>query len=245
MRREPDFDPRTVARSLLRQRRQGALATLMAETGGPYCSLVDVATDFDGAPILLISRLAIHTRNILADPRVSLMLDERSEGRPLQGARIMIAGVAEQVSDSDLPVVRRRYLNVHPDASGYADFKDFSFFRIRMEGAHLVAGFGRIVDLAPAQVLTDLSDCAAVLEAEPGIIAHMNADHLDAISLYAEKLAKAPPGPWRSSGCDPDGIDLTDGERTVRIGFPERVRNPAEMRTMLRRLATEARGGSA
>src|ERR1700748_3825974 len=91
-----DFDPARLARSLLRRRRQGALATLMTGTGNPYCSLVNVASHADGAPILLISRLAVHTKNILADSRVSLMLDERGAGDPLEGARIMLSGWAEQ-----------------------------------------------------------------------------------------------------------------------------------------------------
>src|SRR5271167_2534532 len=155
-----DFDPSKLTRALLRRRRQGALATLMAGTGDPYCSLVNLASLPDGAPILLISRLALHTRNILADPRVSLMLDERAAGDPLEGARIMLAGRAEQ-ADGDEPVLRRRYLNAHPSAEAFVEFKDFSFFWIRPAGAHLVAGFGRIVDLKPEQFLTDLSDATA------------------------------------------------------------------------------------
>ena len=89
-----DFDPVKLARSLLRRRRQGALATLMSGTGAPYCSLVNLASGADGTPLLLISRLAVHTRNILADSRVSLMLDERAPGDPLEGARIMLQGRA-------------------------------------------------------------------------------------------------------------------------------------------------------
>src|SRR6201994_3519874 len=94
-----DFNPSRLARSLLRRSRQGALATLMAGRGDPYCSLVNVASHPDGSPILLISRLALHTRNILADSRVSLMLDERGEGDPLEGARIMLSGRAEEIAD--------------------------------------------------------------------------------------------------------------------------------------------------
>src|SRR4030081_3689104 len=96
-----DFDPAGVARGLLRRSRQGALATLMAGSGDPYCSLVNLASHPDGSPILLISRLALHTRNILGDPRVSLMLDERVEGDPLEGARIMLGGPAEQADDAE------------------------------------------------------------------------------------------------------------------------------------------------
>src|SRR6201994_4659743 len=90
-----DFNPSRLARSLLRRSRQGALATLMAGSGDPYCSLVNIASHPDGSPILLISRLALHTKNILADSRVSLMLDERAAGDPLEGARIMVAGPTE------------------------------------------------------------------------------------------------------------------------------------------------------
>src|SRR5438445_8203032 len=138
-----DFAPQNLAKSLLRRRRQGALATLMAGSGDPYCSLVNVASHSDGSPILLISRLAVHTKNILADPRVSLMLDERAAGDPLEGARIMLAGRAEAAGLDELERLRRRYLNAHPSAETFANFKDFAFFRIRPAGAHLVAGFGR------------------------------------------------------------------------------------------------------
>src|ERR1700681_2128129 len=130
-----EFDAAKAEKSLLRRSRQAALATLMAGSGDPYCSLVNVASDGDGSPILLISRLALHTRNILADSRVSLMLDERAEGDPLEGSRIMLAGRAEQASGDAVAVLRRRYLNAHPSAEAFVDFKDFSFFRIRPAGA--------------------------------------------------------------------------------------------------------------
>src|SRR6266702_4949720 len=133
-----EFDAARLARSLLRRSRQGALATLMADSGDPYCSLVNVASYADGSPILLISRLAVHTRNILADSRISLMLDERAEGDPLEGSRIMLAGRAEEASLVDVAIFRRRYLNAHPSAEVFVDFKDFSFFRIRPHAAHLV-----------------------------------------------------------------------------------------------------------
>src|SRR6267378_4078120 len=125
-----DFDAARLARSLLRRSRQGALATLMARGGDPYCSLANVATHADGSPILLISRLALHTQNILADARISLMLDERAEGDPLEGSRIMLAGRAEEASGDDVAMLRRRYLNAHPSAEAFVDFRDFSFFRM-------------------------------------------------------------------------------------------------------------------
>jgi len=237
----PDFDPARLARSLLRRRREGALATLMPGTGDPYCSLVNVASHSDGSPILLISRLAVHTKNILSDPRVSLMLDERGKGDPLEGARIMLFGRAEQVAAPELKFVRQRYLNAHPSAEAFVDFKDFSFFRIRASGTHLVAGFGRIVDLKPEQFLTEISDASALLEAEQSAIDHMNADHRDAINLYATRLLEAEPADWRCAGCDPDGLDLQAGVQTLRLDFPERVTGPGALRKVLARLADEAR----
>src|SRR2546423_8816397 len=117
-----DVDPSKLAKSLLRKSRQGALATLMTGSGDPYCSLVNVAAHADGSPILLISRLAVHTKNILGDNRVSLMLDERAAGDPLEGSRVMLAGRAEQAGGDDLPVLRRRYLNAHPSAETFVNF---------------------------------------------------------------------------------------------------------------------------
>jgi heme iron utilization protein len=236
-----DFDAGRLTRSLLRRSRQGALATLMAGSGDPYCSLVNLASHPDGSPILLISRLALHTRNILGDPRVSLMLDERAGGDPLEGSRIMLAGRAEEAGGEAAALLRRRYLNAHPSAEAFVDFGDFSFFRIQPTATHLVAGFGRILDLKPKAFLTDISDAAALLEAEPGAIEHMNGDHREAMNLYATRLLGAEAADWRCTGCDPDGIDLQAGGKTLRLDFPERVTSPGELRKMLVGLADEAR----
>jgi hypothetical protein len=239
-----DFNATRLARSLLRRSRQGALATLMAGSGDPYCSLVNVASHADGSPILLISRLALHTRNILGDARVSLMLDERAPGDPLEGSRIMLAGRAEEASGDDLAILRRRYLNAHPSSEVFVNFKDFSFFRIRPLTAHLVAGFGRIVDLKPEQFLTDISDAGALLEAEQGAIDHMNADHRDAMNLYATRLLGAEAADWRCTGCDPDGIDMRSGATTLRLDFPQRIVTPAALRQVLKQLADQARAAA-
>ncbi len=236
-----DFNPSRQTKLLLRRSRQGALATLMAGSGDPYCSLVNVASHPDGSPILLISRLALHTRNILGDARVSLMLDERAEGDPLEGSRIMLAGRAEEAGTEEVAILRRRYLNAHPSAEVFVDFKDFSFFRILPAALHLVAGFGRIIDLTPEQFLTDISDAEALLEAEQGAIEHMNADHQEAMNLYATRLLGASDADWRCTGCDPDGIDLAAGAKVLRLDFPQRVTGPGELRKMLVKLVTDAR----
>lgn len=236
-----DFEPEKLARSLLRRSRQGALATLMTGTGDPYCSLVNVASHWDASPILLISRLALHTQNVIADSRVSLMLDERGPGDPLEGARIMVAGTAEACCGELRATLRRRYLNAHPAAEAFVDFKDFSFFRIRLKGVHLVAGFGRIVDLAPEQILTDLDGADALLSAEQNAIDHMNTDHREALNLYATQLLGAEAADWRCTGCDPDGLDITTDARTLRLDFPQRVVTPLALRSVLKDLADQAR----
>src|SRR4051812_11966414 len=244
MQETPDFDAGAVSRSLLRRSRQGALATLTPGSGDPYCSLVNVASHPDGSPILLISRLARHTQNILKDSRVSLMLEERGEGDPLEGARIMLAGRAEQAASGEEAPLRRRYLAAHPLAEAFVDFKDFAFFRIKPSGAHLVAGFGRIVDLEPAQFLTDLTGAEPLLEAEQGAVDHMNADHRDTINLYATRLLGAEAADWRCTGCDPDGLDMQADGKTLRLDFPRRIVTPAAVRHVLKELAEQARAAA-
>jgi heme iron utilization protein len=238
MKPTPDFDPKTAAKKLLREGRSAALGTLMPGTGDPYCSLVNVATAADGAPLLLISRLAVHTKNVLADPRVSLMIDERKEGDPLQGARVMLMGRAAATDDAD---VRRRYLERQPEAEMFVGFADFAFYRLALTAAHLVAGFGRIVDLKPEDILTPIDDAAELTAAEPDILAHMNTDHAETCRLYATRLLGAADGAWRCVGCDPEGLELQLERTALRLPFPQRIRTPGVLRQMLKQLADQAR----
>jgi putative heme iron utilization protein len=235
---EAPFDARLAGKKLLREGRSGALATLMTGSGDPYCSLVNVATASDGAPLLLLSTLALHTKNILADARVSLMLDERKDGDPLEGARVMLMGTLVATGDE---AARTAYLRRHPDAEMFAGFGDFAFYRMEIMRAHLVAGFGRIVDLAAKDVLTDVSDASALLEAEADTIEHMNADHADACRLYATKLLGGPDGDWACVGVDPDGIELQQGRMALRLFFPRHVTAPGPLRAVLNDLAEKAR----
>lgn len=232
------FDARLAAKKLLREGRSGALATLIPGSGDPYCSLVNVATGVDGAPLLLLSNLALHTKNILADRRVSLMLDERKEGDPLEGARVMLMGTCSRTSDSSAVSA---YLRRHPEAEMFANFADFAFYRLEIARAHLVAGFGRIVDLRPQDILTDISDALALIEAEADAIAHMNTDHADACRLYAAKLLGAPDGEWRCVGIDPDGLELQWGRTALRLPFSQRITASGPLRAVLKQLADQAR----
>jgi len=226
------------ARALVRRALKASLATIAAGSGHPYASLITVATDASGAPIFLISGLAQHTRNLSQDPRASILFDGTgAAGDPLQGTRVTLFGRAEKVQDE---AVKRRFLARHPEAAFYADFPDFAFWRLEAEGAHYIGGFGRIVDLQPAEILVATEGAGDLLAAEPGIIEHMNADHADTVRLYATRLAGAPEGFWRMSGIDPEGCDLICEGDARRIRFKALIATPGEAHQELVRLANEA-----
>jgi len=227
------------ARGLVRLALKASLATIASGSSYPYASLITTATEASGAPIFLISGLAQHTKNLADDPRASILFDGTgAAGDPLQGARVTLWGRAEKVVDE---AVRRRFLARHPEAAFYADFPDFAFWRLRVEGAHYIGGFGRIVDFAPEELLVDTEAAGDLLAAEPDILAHMNADHADAIRLYATRLAGGPEGLWRMSGIDPEGCDLIWEGAARRIRFADPIATPGEARAELVRLVNAAR----
>jgi putative heme iron utilization protein len=240
---QPDFDPKSIAKSLLRVIRAGALATIDRNTGHPFASLVNVATDPDGAPLILISRLSTHTANLETDGRASVLLALPGKGDPLAHPRLTLTGAFKPIvrEDPEEARVRRRFLARHPKAELYAGFADFAFWRLGVISAHLNAGFARAADLKAADVMTDLSGAGNLIEAEEGALAHMNADHADAIRLYATKLLGAEAGAWRLTGLDPEGLDLAFGDATLRLPFRERVTTADALRKMVVDLAKEAR----
>jgi putative heme iron utilization protein len=231
MRPTSDFDPAATAKKLLRESRSGALATLMPGSGDPYCSLVNVASAADGSPLLLISTLAVHTKNILSDARVSLMLDERRPGDPLEGARVMLMGAAVVTNE---PAARQRYLARQPEAEMFAGFADFSFYRVVIRGAHLVAGFGRIVDLGPQDILTEVGDAAKLTAAEAETVSQLNAQYCDTIRRWGSRLVGGGDESWRCVGCDPEGLELQLDRTALRLPFPGRVRSPDELMSVIR-----------
>jgi putative heme iron utilization protein len=232
------------ARGLMRRALKGSLATIDSGNSYPYASLITLATDASGAPTFLISGLALHTRNLARDPRASILIDETGAlADPLQGARVSLYGKAEMTAEEG---IRRRFLARHPEAAFYADFPDFAFWRLAVEGAHYIGGFGRIVDFAPSDLLVPMEGASRLLDAEADIVEHMNTDHADAIELYATVLAGASPGPWRMAGIDPEGCDIVLEGDARRILFATPVTTPAEARKELVRLVGDARarGGS-
>ena len=239
----PDFDPKAVAKSLLRATRAGALATIDRNTGHPFASLVNVATDVDGSPLILVSRLSTHTANLEVDGRASLLLASTGKGDPLAHPRLTLLGAFAQIAldDPELPRLRRRFLARHPKSELYAGFGDFSFWRLQTVSAHLNGGFARAADLKAADVMTDIAGAENLIDAEEGAVAHMNDDHAEAVRLYATKLMGAEDGLWRLTGLDPDGLDLARGDATLRLPFPRRVTNAEQLRSVVVELAAKAR----
>lgn len=228
-------------RRLTRSLDRGVLSTLSvrpAAEAWPYGSLVLVAADVDGSPLMLLSDLADHTRNLKNDSRASLLLDGTvGLEDPLTGARATLIG---RVVASDLG--RERFLARHPSAERYAGFGDFNLYRMQVERAHMVAGFGRIhwIDATPA-----LPAPKALSEHEREIVSHMNEDHGDAVDLYATVLLGRPGSGWRMTGIDAEGCDLRLGGETARLDFPKPVADPESARAALVRQVRQARGGAA
>jgi heme iron utilization protein len=233
---------RTV-RDLVRGLDRAALATSLptAEGPWPYASLVLVAVDHDLSPILLLSELAEHTKAIAGDPRVSLLFDgTHGLDQPLTGPRVTLLGHASRTDDARLA---RRFLARHPDAEMYAGFKDFHFYRVAVERAHLVAGFGKIRWLACDELQAAIAESLA--ESEPGIVGHMNEDHADALQLYAGRLLGLAGNAWRMTGIDAEGIDLRQGGSVARLSFDTPLKAASEARKVLVALVAKARAEKA
>ncbi|MBL8905511.1 MAG: pyridoxamine 5'-phosphate oxidase family protein, partial [Rhizobiales bacterium] len=205
------------ARKLLRRARRAALGTLDRDTGIPYVSAVNVATDWQGLPVLLISRLARHTQNLLADPRASLMASElATDGDALTGPRVTCLGKASVVADE---AMADRYVRLHPYAADYAKFPDFGFWRIVPDSVHAVAGFGRIETMDCDEVILDAEKVREWPSLELSARDHMNDDHRKAVRDYAVNLLSADDGDWSIAALDPDGADLEKDGALRRLEF--------------------------
>ena len=231
--------PGAIARGLVRAADRATLATALAGDGWPYASLVLVASTQAARPLMLLSDLAAHSRNMAADDRVSLLFDGTAGlAEPLTGPRVTLLGRVRQSAE---PADRARFLSRHPAAASYAGMADFRIYRLEPTRGHLVAGFGRIHWIEAADILFGHADAQALADAETGIIAHMNDDHRDALDRYANRLLKIEGEGWTMTGIDPEGIDLRLGGATARLGFARPVRDAAEARAELVRLARVSR----
>lgn len=220
------------ARALLRKSTIACLATLQDPDRGPYASLITVTTETDGSPLFLISTLAWHTRNLLADPRASIMVSETAaSGDPLDLGRVSLIGAAEKVEPA---LASPRFLARHPSASFYAGFGDFSFWRLRVDTAHYVGGFGRITTFAGAKFLLGGEEAALWDAARGEYLADLNQRHGDLVQQLARTLRPALEGPWRIAALDPHGCDLVLDNEHLRLDFgtpaatPDRVTEALE-----------------
>ncbi|RAU23349.1 heme iron utilization protein [Paramagnetospirillum kuznetsovii] len=204
-------DNRLALRRVARASRKAALATSLAtdQGGRPYVSLVTLAFDHDLTPILLLSGLADHTRNLRAEPKAALLLDgTEGHANPQTGPRVTLVGTAEETDD---PRLKARFLARHPAAALYAGFADFSIWTLRLERAHFVGGFARAVWFdAP---LVPLADSQAMAAAEPGLL---------------ERLAAEGGLPWQVTGLDMDGCDVLSEERHHRVVFDPPAATPEQ-----------------
>jgi len=221
------------AKRLMRVARTGALATLDPGSGAPLTTLVGVASDFSGAPLFLMSTLALHTRRLAADSRASLLLtDEPGRGDPLNHPRVTLNGRMEKASGAR---VRARYLQRNPKAKLYVDFADFAFFRLAIESVHFNGGFGRADALTPPDILIGREAEAEFAEAEPGLIGWVNDLGDEAVARLAGR-GHAGRQVWRAIGLDAEGLDLAAGGEAARLQFAVPARDAQEWRRTLESL---------
>jgi putative heme iron utilization protein len=240
------ISPGHAARALLRGAGTAVLATRLGGpplNGWPYASLVLVASDMDGAPLLLLSDLAEHTKNVRRDARASLLIDGTA-GRddPLTGSRVTLLG---ELDETDDPGLLERFCRRHPSTTIYRDFKDFHLFRLRIEQAHRVAGFGDIHWIDAADLLLPADSSARLIDAEDEIVRHMNKDHRAAVRLIAAQATGTngtENGEWTMTGVDPEGADFRCAGRFARAVFAKAVGDAQRARAELVRLTKAARG---
>lgn len=233
----PGYDGLAEARRLLRTLRAGALATLTPD-GFPFASLVNVATDVDGAPLILTSSLSAHTQHMLADPRASLLLSQGGKGDPLAHPRLTLMGAMEKVEGEARARVKARFLARHPKSALYADFGDFAFWRLEITRAHLNGGFAKAASYEGAAILLPASACAAIAALEGDALERLNADP-DFLRLAAAKAGGVADGRWRATGLDPEGLDLSAGDLTARAAFWERATDLRSLQLALAALGSE------
>ncbi|MEM9148226.1 MAG: DUF2470 domain-containing protein [Pseudomonadota bacterium] len=239
--RPVDDAVRRTAKTFVREARFGALATIDPETGIPMASRVSLATASDGAPVFLISQLSGHFGALEADARASVLIGEPGRGDPLAHPRITVFGRALRAEDAERPKTRARFLARHPKAALYADFGDFAFWRLEIEGASFNGGFGKAYALAGSDLATPT--LAEFEEMEAGAVAHMNEDHSDAVSLYATVLLALEPADWQLACMDLEGLDIVAGDRAKRLWFDPPLTSPDDLRPRLVQLAKQARHG--
>jgi len=239
---EPSFAER--ARTLMYTARIGSLSTLSRKLGFPFGSVMPYGLDEQGRPIFLISTMAMHTQNLQADPRASLLVTEDNAGSdPLGASRVTVVGNVLPVPRSEVAEARKLYLARYANSKYWVDFEDFSFYRMDVVDIYYVGGFGVMGWVSASEYVRSQPDPLADSMAE--IIQHMNADHKDAIVLLARRFARIESQEATMTEVDRLGFQLRlktqDGMRGVRIAFLREVGNPAETRKVLVEMVQRAR----
>lgn len=217
--RPTDVDALKLARTLVRGARFGAIAVLEPASGHPFTSRVLLATDVDGIPVMIGSQLSTHTRSLLKDPRCSILVGEPGKGDPLAWPRLTMLASAERIeADSESHShIRRRFLSRHPKAKLYADFPDFSFFRLNPHSANLNAGFGKAYEISGSDLIIKSPMNQEIATNELQIIATVTSLREGAPDLLAKRLFKDKSVNWRISGLDASGLELAQKGKILRL----------------------------
>ncbi len=240
---EPSFAERV--RTLVYLGRLGSLSTLSRKQPGfPFGSVMPYGLDEQGRPIFLISTMAMHTQNLKADPRASLLVtQDGGDGDPLGSSRVTLVGNVVPVPEADVAAAREAYLSRHANSKYWVDFEDFSFYRMDVVDIYYVGGFGVMGWVSASEYVRSQPDPLADSMAE--IIQHMNADHTDALVLLARKFARIESQEATMTAVDRLGFQVRvktqDGIRGARIAFLREVSNPAETRKVLVEMVQQAR----
>ena len=223
------------ARTLVAQISTGTLCTLALEPAGyPYGSFVTVAFE-SGNPIFLISALAEHTKNLQQDPRASLLVADSGSADPLANGRVTLLGLCTRV-EGEGGSAKAAFLAAHPNSAYYADFRDFGFWKLHVDSVRYIGGYGRMSWIDKAEWQTAEPDPLGPSAA--GIIAHMNADHPDALVSYCKAFSKATEITSATmTGIDQYGFEMSartnEGPRPIRLAFAKPIGTPEEARAVL------------
>ncbi len=246
---EPNPAPETSyaerTRTLLFLNQVGVLSTQSKKQKGfPFGSTMPYALDSSGRPLFLISSMAMHTKNLLADPHASLYVcDSEAHSDPLGAARMTLIGNAEPIPPDDIATARGAYLARHENAKYYVDFADFSFWRLNPIDLYFIGGFGVMGWIEVSDFQKAFPDPLA--EAAPGILEHMNQDHAPAMIEIAQHAKGISASEAKMTAVDRLGFHLRlktpERIRSVRIGFTEEVHTAEECRQTLVAMVKQAR----
>jgi heme iron utilization protein len=245
---EPSFAER--ARTLVHLNRIGSLSTLSRKQAGfPFGSVMPYGLDKDGRPTFLISTMAMHTQNLKADARASLLVTQpEASGDPLAASRVTVMGMVLPVPEAEVAEARALYLERYPNSKHWVDFEDFFFFRMNVVDVYYVGGFGVMGWIASSDYEQARQDPLADVAA--AILEHMNRDHKDALLLFARSYAgiaaeEAAAEETTMTSVDRLGFHLRlkskDGMRSIRIPFSREVSDAAETRQVLIEMVEQAR----